>query len=932
MMEQRMANRKHISRFARVISSMALAALILQPLAGCSRRFWREQAEQDTYRAIGEKLTDERWQLPRTDLQPDARSRFYDPYDPDCEPLPPDDPAAHAFMHHLNGREGYKGWHDMGDTISVENPRWLAPYARLMTDNPVDGHSSVKIPRVNLRDSLELTYIHSREYQTQIENVYLSALDLTEQRFLLGARFHMTPAGAGGGLLNSNLNKDGAQTRSTGLGITQLLPSGGQYTIDLLNSVTWNLGSGGVSATSLAWQISQPLLLQAGRKIRLESLTQSERNLLYLVRNMARFRQTIFTDISVDYLRLQLAVQNIFNQQNNIRQLEEQIEIGQVQDSWNPGIVREPLSALPDGVEFPESLRLKLKYDGEYLIWNGLLSEEEKAQLVAISDDLVYQSSIQQLIRWRETQVVSLSVSQLVTRLNTAQNQLASSRRALADQLDRFKIRLGLPPNVDMSVDDTFLKPFELIDNQILRVVDELKAFAKTQGPALIPAPVGVRTSDRLPPDFGDLKKYVTDLQTLKDKIRVIGLEQVKQDFVPVRDILDASSEDIAATATGRKFLNKEERDRVIRDVARDLRLYRLNERDFESFAKELDLLNAALQKDSAEDLIASLDSNGDQRIGRNELPDGWADMPSVGAVKEAELLTGPEFLGAIRDAAVQIREEMVQISTSLEVVQAGLRVEAIALNPFVLPGQEETPTIEQVVQIGLENRLDLMNARGAVMDSRRAVEVAANALKAKLDVRVNGTSGIDGATSSKDVNLNMDFKTPIDQVVQRNNYNRALIDYQRARRTYMAAEDAVKQSIRASWRELIVSEQRLEIDRQTVRIAALQYDDVATGAGQTNSLSLLNALDAVLSAQNALVGDWINYETNRLNIFRDMGIMEINSEGVWVDKFYLRDGPSVTDTLTSPEVLTQELFGAPNPPQPPTQTIPPALEIPNNE
>ena len=173
--------------------------------------------------------------------------------------------------------------------------------------------------------------------------------------------------------------------------------------------------------------------------------------------------------------------------------------------------------------------------------------------------------------------------------------------------------------------------------------------------------------------------------------------------------------------------------------------------------------------------------------------------------------------------------------------------------------------------------------------------------------------------TSSDDVNVSVDFKTPIDHVAQRNDYNAALIDYQRARRTYMAAEDAVKQSVRSNWRQLMVSEQRLEIDRQALRNAALQYDNVATGAGQNNSLSLLNALNNILSAQNALVADWVTYETNRLNIFRDMGIMEINSEGVWVDKFYLQDGPSVTDTLASPEVFTGDLETTEFPPPIPT-------------
>ena len=106
-----------------------------------------------------------------------------------------------------------------------------------------------------------------------------------------------------------------------------------------------------------------------------------------------------------------------------------------------------------------------------------------------------------------------------------------------------------------------------------------------------------------------------------------------------------------------------------------------------------------------------------------------------------------------------------------------------------------------------------------------------------------------------------------------------------------MAFEDEIKREIRQSWRQLKVSEQRLEIDRQAVRVAALQYDIAATNAnapGQNNALSLLNALDAVLAAQNSLLGDWTTYELNRLNIYRDMGIMQIDNQGLWSDPFYV--------------------------------------------
>jgi hypothetical protein len=65
--------------------------------AGCSRAFWRKQADRDSYNVIAEKMTDPRWVLPRVDVTPDVRSRFFDPYDLDKPPLPPDDPAAHEY-------------------------------------------------------------------------------------------------------------------------------------------------------------------------------------------------------------------------------------------------------------------------------------------------------------------------------------------------------------------------------------------------------------------------------------------------------------------------------------------------------------------------------------------------------------------------------------------------------------------------------------------------------------------------------------------------------------------------------------------------------------------------------------------------------------------------------------------------------------------
>jgi hypothetical protein len=109
-------------------SLLGMSVCLLAMASGCSRPFWREQAERDSYDATAENITDPRWAVPRIDITPDPRSRFYDPYDPDYMPLPPDDPDAHVYMHWVDGWHGYNCWHQFGDLLSVENPQWLLPF------------------------------------------------------------------------------------------------------------------------------------------------------------------------------------------------------------------------------------------------------------------------------------------------------------------------------------------------------------------------------------------------------------------------------------------------------------------------------------------------------------------------------------------------------------------------------------------------------------------------------------------------------------------------------------------------------------------------------------------------------------------------------------------------------------------------------------
>lgn len=869
--------------------------------SGCSRRFWRQQAERDTYEAVSRKLNDPHWTLPRIDLKPDSRSRFYDPWDPDCEPLPPDDPAAHQSMHSVSGRRGYKSWHKLGTALSIENPHWLSSYSVLMDNaDPVHGHSQVTMENITLQQAIELAYIHSRTYQTAIEDLYLTALSVTQQEFNLGVRYAgpgVRVPGFTGGLTD---NPGGADTFGLNprLGASQLLPAGTQLAAELANNTLWLFGGGtSNSASTLAFSLTQPLLFRAGRKVVLEGLTQADRNVLYAARDLARFRQRLFTDVTTGFLQLQQQLQRIRNLESNIRQLEDQIEIRLAEDRKQPSRIGRPLASFPANVELPESLAGLLRYDAAdaRLLWTGPMSAEQRDAIRSLSDEPDYQAAAASLIRDRDHEVTSQSFAQLLTQLNGQRNQLEDANRRLADLTDAFKIILGLPPNISMTVDDSQLNQFTLIDPKTLMLDRNFRDLATQLGPTVIPE--DGESEQNMDVYLPEIREYLASLTELRTQLAT-EMAAVAAEFVPVRKLLSAADSDASSIDSGstqRQFTSDEEAVRVREDVDGDQKLFSLISQDFRRATIGIEMIVDTI---SSETFPASLDTNADGSISPQELPSQWTELPNnIRQAKQSR--TYNEVIIEARNGLTALREELLKITQSVQVVQAGLRVEKIATNRFVLPGEKAFPTIEKVIAIGMNRRRDLMNVRAQVMDARRRIEVAASELETTLDVTFNGQIGT-GDDSRKPFNFDntaaqynagLQLDTPSDKMAERNNYNAVLIDYQRARRDYMAFEDEIKREIRQSWRQLKVSEQRLEIDRQAVRVAALQYDIAATNAnapGQNNALSLLNALDAVLAAQNSLLGDWTTYELNRLNIYRDMGIMEIDNQGLWSDPFYV--------------------------------------------
>ncbi len=844
-------------------SCLAASFCLLAMASGCSQSFWRKQADKDTYNILQEKQTDPRWVAPRTSLTPDPRSRFFDPYDPDKEPMPPDDPAAAADMDCPDGMPGYQGWHKYGRAMSVENPIWLANFEH--TPEMIDetsGEYVCPVPAIQdltILDAIELTYIHNRDYQFQLEETYFTALALTLERFQFQVRY----LGIGGGEPGADLtyeNVPGVQDSlrlNTNFGVSQLLPTGGQWAMELANNTLWLFSgpnAGTDTASVFSYRLVQPLLFNAGRKIALEGLTQTERDVLYAVRDLARFRKELFTDVVSSYLNLLQQLQGIRNQEYNIEQLERQVVELSALAKEPPGATPATLEEFPAGATIPESLREKVAYDADRgeLIWFRNMSPENAVELLAISDDPQYQAAARELIALLTSNTTPLDVLQLESRLASAIINLQTSERRYQDSLDQFKIQLGLPPDMEMTIDDSALKQFELIDPVMTALRDEAEEAILIVG-----------ALDTENPDVDQARAALQQIESLYNRIMTEGVSLAEADSRSVAENLDSRLEGVT---------EPEVREQVIATVDRDR-----NQLD----TLELELRNLG---------------NGFARI-RKYLEQGESDEESVKAA-----------IVALTD----LHQDLLQRAQGLIVVQVGMRSELINVNRYELG-------LDDSIGLALENRLDLMNQEGLVMDARRQVDVAANALKSNLDVVVAGDirtepgSGnpFDFSGRSSSHRVGVQFTAPLDQINERNIYRAAQVNYQRERRDYMEFEDTVKFQVRTAWRNLAVLEQNLETARQSLRINVLQYDQAveasadpeATNRSGVSGRNLVDALDRILDSQDRLVQIWSDYEQTRLEIHRDMGIMEIDEFGMWIDPYYQEMYETQSRGIAFPEV-----------------------------
>ncbi len=734
--------------------------------------------------------------------------------------------------------------------------------------------------RIRMEQAVELGIMNSREFQDRREDLYLAALPVTLQRFSFAAQGFFTETAAldfAGRLTGRVPRNAGVFDTETGFG--KLFPTGALLAVRLANQVVVDLTGERPTTTlsNFALNLSQPFLRGGGYAVTLEPLTQAERNMVYAIRSYARFRKLFYVAITAggDYTNNPYGLQGL------------SVNLGR---------------GIGNNLTAPTVGYLPL------LLQSATIANQRRNV-----------DSLEQLLRlyqaFREGgQQSDLQVGQVEVQLLNNRNQLLGQStastgggggtnggiRGYLDQLDSFKLQLGVPMTVGLDLDGTPLQP---VREQLDRFEDVYSDLRDTEAAA--------RQFDPAAPVAGFRARW---RQLLLESPLTKGTQ-----FAAGFSNRWAAWERLTPDDALRKQATLAEERRVLLD------------RKAERQARQLpDPAEETARLEAIED---DLDLGTFDRSMRAYEAQPWLTIPGP-ARGVAQASAFRDVFNSFYQLTLDARNERLA-----RIRQQWPRLPGAEVDGTDLIATSVDESYTAVIQAALTRRLDLMNARGQVVDAYRQIRVAANALQGVLDVQYNLDSSTPPgganpvAFSGPRTSHNVTFRAelPLVRRAERNNYRAALIGYQRQRRTLQAFEDNIANDVRADVRELRTIAELYRVQQRLIELGYSQVDNAQAvlleppapgaqaNAGNAAALTqqVLDSQSRLLQAQNTLYTIWVNYLISRMALYTDTELLQIDENGGWNDESLPTRGGSGSDPAPGPPAGGAERLPAPRPAAP---------------
>jgi outer membrane protein TolC len=512
--------------------------------------------------------------------------------------------------------------------------------------------------------------------------------------------------------------------------------------------------------SNLTINFIQPLLRGAFRDVRMEPLTQSERNVLYAVRDFARFRKIFyFNTVSGDagYLSLLLQLQAIRNLESNV-----------------------------------ESLR------------SNLLAHEALAEAGIVSP---------------------LQVDQVFQQYQNGRLRLIRAQNNYETSLDQYKIRLGLPPELEIELDDSLLAPFELNSPEITSLEESLEALL-AEFRALDAAP----PLERLQEGMQELASLNAALLEQWETVSA-ELQRWQEQPIEVEDLEQRERQTQLRTTLGQRM---EELQRDMQETQRDV------QRASDALAGQP--LEAGWE--SVQQMARRLSAHAaDLFVIQTQVRAYLIELPEIDMEREDAVFYALDNRLDLKNSQAQVVDSWRRIRVAADALQADLDV-------FL--------------------QADIATAP----DANTPFDFSARASRYRVGVEF-------------DAPLNRLAERNIyrGQLIQ---YQRSRRDYIGVRDTVVRSVRldlrqlaADRLNFEIARQSLITAARQVELARVQLLAPAPEAGPGGKGSDSSHTQDVLNALNSLLDAQNNLVAIWIAYERGRLQLLVDTEAMQLDARGM---------------------------------------------------
>ncbi len=735
---------------------------------------------------------------------------------------------------------------------------------------------------LTLEQAAELAMFNSREYEDQRENLYLAALPVTQERFAFMSQFFAAQqatralAGreaAGGPANNWSLNN--------GVGLSKILPTGALLLLNFSNQTVFDFlnPKSSTSVTMLNFNAIQPLLRNGGEAVALESLTQAERNLLYQIRNYARFRKELYVAIASN--NGGAISGGSFQPTGTLSSNVVTPGAGLGASGLTPGVIGLVATTRTGplvGISSPGTLALQNAITpppSGYL--NTML---QKVQVYIDQENIDVLSNI--VLRYRgllEGDLVApLQVQQVEQQLLTGRFTLLTDQADYPEVLNAFKLAIGAPMRLQIDMDDSEVQPL-LKQFRKARAIGDSEQAALDEASALLP----LENAPRLRAELLRLFRTSALVRGTPFREQIAGrwAELEKLSDADLRNRLEALHKDAQKMLDAQTELQRQDQLPSAEDQAR------------------LKAINAQLDLGNLERNLRLYEAEY-VSMGKPKPPAPGAERKRFSAF-QAVVYSWQKVLVEARDY------KWAAVRTSWP------ELPRACVNGVDLVHDDVIRAEATADQYALTHRLDLMNVRGQVVDAWRQLAVYANALLGTFTVQyqLNASSPVGGnqplniGGSGNAHQLILNTELPLVRIQERNNYRASQIAYQRQRRALQEAEDLAVQAVEGELIELRQLAEQYKIQQRQLELAYLTIDSsleslqapVAPPApvglpSRTNAdgpaaltQQLLTAQRSLPTAQQALLTIWINYLDQRLQLYRDLELMPLDARGVWIDQ-----------------------------------------------